>query len=109
MEPRIKLAVVTGRLAFVLGVSMENSRNDVLRETCEYCNFQDRSLKSTRGSFPKKAPRCPKCGLVQPSRSQQLPFSLQEEQKRLSDRIDLLNQRLAALQSNCWDLDRSAR
>jgi hypothetical protein len=65
---------------------------------------QKTKLKSRSPLFAITPPICPKCGRVQPHRSHDV--SPQEEQKLLSDRIEILNQRLASLQSQSFDLDR---
>jgi hypothetical protein len=86
---------------------MDNGRVDWVHSACVYCRSpsQNAELKSVSIT----PPTCPKCGLVQPSRSYEPPLSLQEERKLLSDRIELLDRRLASLQSPLSGLDGGAK
>jgi hypothetical protein len=83
---------------------MGNGRIDFVHNTCLYCSSSFQKAKSRSPLFASTAPTCPKCGLVQPHRSHVV--SPQEEQKLLSDRIEILNQRLVSLQSLSFGLDR---
>jgi hypothetical protein len=91
---------------------MGNGRIDLLHNTCVDCGspVQRPKLKSGSGprSFSMAVSICPKCQRVRSYRSQEPAFSPQEEQKLLSERLDVLNRRLASLQNHFSDVDRGA-
>ena len=79
---------------------MGDSRTHFHISSCIYCNSQLRqSGPKSASPFSTARAACPHCGRMQPSR----PLELQDEHKRLSERIDLLNRRLASLQNNSID------
>ncbi len=78
---------------------MDDARLHRPPAACLYCRVLFRNTKLPAGSQSFLPPTCPKCGLVQPFASCEPPLSEQEERKLLSDRIDLLNRRLASLES----------
>jgi RNase P subunit RPR2 len=84
-------------------------RIDLRHNTCAYCSSPSHNtkLKSAPRSFSMTRSTCPKCGRVRPYGSQEPAFSPQEEQKLLSERLDVLNRRLASLQNQFSDVDRS--
>jgi hypothetical protein len=84
-------------------------RIDLRHNTCVYCSSpsQNNKVKSAPPNFSMTGSRCPKCGHVRSYGSQEPAFSPQEEQKLLSERLDVLNRRLASLQ-NHLNVDRGA-
>jgi hypothetical protein len=76
--------------------------NEGTNNCCIYCRspFRISRLKPGSQSFAITPPTCPKCGLVQPYKLRDPALSLHEEQRMLTDRIDILNRRLASLQGS---------
>lgn len=93
-----------GSNVFVEVIDMGKGRIAFVHKTCVYCSSPSQNTKSRSPLFATTPPTCPRCGLVQPHRSRDV--SPQEEQKLLSERIEILNQRLASLQSHSFGLDR---
>jgi ssDNA-binding Zn-finger/Zn-ribbon topoisomerase 1 len=87
---------------------MGNGGIDLLHYTCVDCGspVQRPKLKAPR-SFSMAVSTCPKCRRLRSYRPQELAFSPQEEQRLLSERLDVLNRRLASLKNHFSDVDRS--
>jgi hypothetical protein len=79
--------------------AMDDANIDEIKNSCVYCRspFRIPKLKPGSQTFSITPPACPKCGLVQPYKLREPALSLHDEQKLLTDRIDILNRRLASL------------